>query len=269
MNRCALEMQSTAITRHVRAWPSGARVLRCSPDVALSNLRWHSLKSARSCSGRTMAFNKSQLCTSTCHRSDTAAPCDLPLGRRGKRDLHCVAAATGDGLGTSTPSQQQRGTLNPSCIITLQPPHPDTSSLKQQKYTLQWRVEVHHQQFFFCNGQPTRSAVKGAGSVLLCRAYNMSTFLILHRVHRGAAKPGGSSSSGNGVFALLLVNIGVFALQKVLQQSWVPMLYLNHAHPQWWQFITNRSVRTAGILKPSLPISSGMLKLSVTLLDSI
>lgn len=35
------------------------------------------------------------------------------------------------------------------------------------------------------------------------------------------------------------MNIGVFALQKVLQQSWVPMLYLNHAHPQWWQFITN------------------------------
>jgi hypothetical protein len=39
---------------------------------------------------------------------------------------------------------------------------------------------------------------------------------------------------------LLVINIGLFALQTVLQQTWVPLLYLNHAHPRWHQFITSR-----------------------------
>ena len=58
-------------------------------------------------------------------------------------------------------------------------------------------------------------------------------------VRRGAVKARGSSNSGNGLFALLLVNIAVFMLQQAGQQAWVSALYLNHQQPHWWQFLTN------------------------------
>lgn len=46
-------------------------------------------------------------------------------------------------------------------------------------------------------------------------------------------------SSGNGVFLLLLLNVVLFFLDHVLHLPFVKALYLNHAHPQWWQWITH------------------------------
>ncbi|GBF93629.1 hypothetical protein Rsub_06351 [Raphidocelis subcapitata] len=43
---------------------------------------------------------------------------------------------------------------------------------------------------------------------------------------------------GNGVFLLLLINIGLFVADHVLRLP-LGSLYLNHAHPQWWQWVTH------------------------------
>ena len=59
--------------------------------------------------------------------------------------------------------------------------------------------------------------------------------MLTHRLGSAA-----SSSGGNGLFALLLLNIAIFILQNPMQQTWLQMLWLNHAHPRWWQFLTNR-----------------------------
>ena len=53
-------------------------------------------------------------------------------------------------------------------------------------------------------------------------------------------KGSSGKSSGNGLFAILLVNIALFILQHPLHQTWLQILWLNHANPRWWQFLTNR-----------------------------
>ncbi|CAG9461625.1 unnamed protein product [Pedinophyceae sp. YPF-701] len=45
-------------------------------------------------------------------------------------------------------------------------------------------------------------------------------------------------SNHTGVYLLLLLNTVIFVVDRVLHQQWVQMLYLNHAAPIWWQFIT-------------------------------
>lgn len=43
----------------------------------------------------------------------------------------------------------------------------------------------------------------------------------------------------NGVFLLLLTNFAIFVLDKKVQVAWIAKnLYLNHAQPQLWQFLT-------------------------------
>jgi hypothetical protein len=44
---------------------------------------------------------------------------------------------------------------------------------------------------------------------------------------------------GNGVFLLILLNVAIFGCDKVLHLPWCQSLYLNHANPHWWQFITS------------------------------
>lgn len=45
--------------------------------------------------------------------------------------------------------------------------------------------------------------------------------------------------TGNGVFALLAINILFFILDHVLHLPFMQTLYLNHAHPQWFQWVTH------------------------------
>ncbi|KAK9820008.1 hypothetical protein WJX72_005045 [[Myrmecia] bisecta] len=45
-------------------------------------------------------------------------------------------------------------------------------------------------------------------------------------------------NSGNGVFSLLLLNLGVFVASNILQLPRTRLLFLDHAAPRWWQFIT-------------------------------
>lgn len=42
----------------------------------------------------------------------------------------------------------------------------------------------------------------------------------------------------NGVFALILINLFLFIADHVLHIGWIDNLYLNHAHPAWYQFLT-------------------------------
>lgn len=42
----------------------------------------------------------------------------------------------------------------------------------------------------------------------------------------------------NGVFTLLLVNVGLYVLDHILHLPMVKMLYLSHMNPQWFQFVT-------------------------------
>lgn len=50
---------------------------------------------------------------------------------------------------------------------------------------------------------------------------------------------GSESSGGNGVFLLSLLNVAVFVADHLLHLPAVKTLYLNHAHPHWWQWITH------------------------------
>lgn len=42
----------------------------------------------------------------------------------------------------------------------------------------------------------------------------------------------------NGVFVLILINLFLFIADHVLGIPWIKSLYLNHAHPAWYQFFT-------------------------------
>ena len=45
--------------------------------------------------------------------------------------------------------------------------------------------------------------------------------------------------SFDGVFLLLIFYIVLFVADKVLHLPWVPMLYLQHSHPLWFQYVTS------------------------------
>ena len=47
------------------------------------------------------------------------------------------------------------------------------------------------------------------------------------------------STSGNGVFLLLLINVALFVADQWLHLPVMKSLYLNHLHPQWWQWVTS------------------------------
>lgn len=47
------------------------------------------------------------------------------------------------------------------------------------------------------------------------------------------------SVTGNGVFLLLLINVVVFLLDHVAHLPAIKMMYLNHANPQWWQWLSH------------------------------
>lgn len=44
---------------------------------------------------------------------------------------------------------------------------------------------------------------------------------------------------GNGTFSLLLLNLGLHAVQSIWHPAWMSSLPLAHWAPQWWQFITS------------------------------
>ena len=47
------------------------------------------------------------------------------------------------------------------------------------------------------------------------------------------------ADGGNGVFLLLLVNVALFVADQWLHLPMMKSLYLNHLHPQWWQWVTS------------------------------
>mmetsp|Transcript_33191 Transcript_33191/g.105816 ORF Transcript_33191/g.105816 Transcript_33191/m.105816 type:complete len:331 (+) Transcript_33191:21-1013(+) len=49
---------------------------------------------------------------------------------------------------------------------------------------------------------------------------------------------GGAGSSFNGVFLILLLNVGLFVADHLLHLP-LQFLYLNHARPHWFQFLTS------------------------------
>eukprot|EP00241_Pyramimonas_parkeae_P010847 CAMPEP_0114264778 /NCGR_PEP_ID=MMETSP0058-20121206/23429_1 /TAXON_ID=36894 /ORGANISM="Pyramimonas parkeae, CCMP726" /LENGTH=243 /DNA_ID=CAMNT_0001381557 /DNA_START=375 /DNA_END=1106 /DNA_ORIENTATION=- len=56
----------------------------------------------------------------------------------------------------------------------------------------------------------------------------------------GPSGPAGSNRDyvPKGTLLILLLNIGLFVLEHVLQMSWVKGLHLYHSNPQWFQFVT-------------------------------
>lgn len=48
-----------------------------------------------------------------------------------------------------------------------------------------------------------------------------------------------AAAPSNGVFVLLLLNLGLFVADHVLHLPGIQQLYLNHLHPQWWQWLTH------------------------------
>ena len=59
-------------------------------------------------------------------------------------------------------------------------------------------------------------------------------------VARATRRTSGTSRVGyDGVFALLFINFALFAMDHWLAIGAVKTLYLNHARPTWWQFVTS------------------------------
>ena len=48
-----------------------------------------------------------------------------------------------------------------------------------------------------------------------------------------------SSTTGTGVFILLLLNLIVYALDHTFHLPQIQRLYLDHIGPKWWQFVTS------------------------------
>jgi hypothetical protein len=48
-----------------------------------------------------------------------------------------------------------------------------------------------------------------------------------------------AAAPGNGVFLLLVLNIALFAADHLLHLPGMSRLYLNHARPEWFQWITH------------------------------
>ncbi|KAL6761309.1 rhomboid-domain-containing protein [Haematococcus lacustris] len=61
--------------------------------------------------------------------------------------------------------------------------------------------------------------------------------------HDTDARPTGTKTvggeAGNGVFALMTLNVLVFLADKVLHVPHMTALYLHHSHPVWWQWVTH------------------------------
>jgi hypothetical protein len=55
---------------------------------------------------------------------------------------------------------------------------------------------------------------------------------------RGVMGTGRGYDGGNGVFLLLLVNVVIFVADQWIHLPMMKSLYLNHLHPQWWQWVT-------------------------------
>eukprot|EP00983_Pelagomonas_calceolata_P031909 1001674-Pelagomonas_calceolata.AAC.4 len=55
-------------------------------------------------------------------------------------------------------------------------------------------------------------------------------------VQRGEKKPAGA---GNGVYVLMLINAILFLCDQVFHLPMMRSLYLSHAHPHWWQWVTH------------------------------
>ncbi|KAL2517681.1 rhomboid-like protein 11 [Abeliophyllum distichum] len=54
--------------------------------------------------------------------------------------------------------------------------------------------------------------------------------------HKEKEKP---EKSVNGIFWILLINLGIYLADHVFQVQWVKDLYLYHSRPAWYQFITS------------------------------
>ncbi|KAF8065519.1 RBL11 [Scenedesmus sp. PABB004] len=51
--------------------------------------------------------------------------------------------------------------------------------------------------------------------------------------------PLSGAPAGNGVWLLICLNLAGFVADHVLHLPGAAALYLNHAHPQWWQWVTH------------------------------
>jgi membrane associated rhomboid family serine protease len=56
---------------------------------------------------------------------------------------------------------------------------------------------------------------------------------------RITTEPHSTKPEYNGVFILLAINLILFVLDEFLQIGLMRNLYLNHAQPQWYQFVTS------------------------------
>ncbi|GAQ79838.1 Rhomboid family proteins [Klebsormidium nitens] len=66
---------------------------------------------------------------------------------------------------------------------------------------------------------------------------NLARNLELEPSTRGPRNQAGNQF--NGIFLLLILNIGIYVADHLLHLPVMRSLYLNHVRPQWWQFVTS------------------------------
>ncbi|PIM97893.1 Rhomboid protease [Handroanthus impetiginosus] len=82
------------------------------------------------------------------------------------------------------------------------------------------------------------SAAKPNSRLLLCRMKGNSDLTSQLELGKPEEKRK-QEKRVNGIFWILLINIGIFVADHVFQIPWVKELYLYHNQPSWYQFITS------------------------------
>ncbi|KAL2236994.1 rhomboid-like protein 11, chloroplastic [Sesamum indicum] len=81
------------------------------------------------------------------------------------------------------------------------------------------------------------SSAKPHSPLLLCRMSGNSD--MISQLELGKAEEKRKPEKRvNGIFWILLINLGIYLADHVLQVPWVKELYLYHNQPAWYQFIT-------------------------------
>ncbi|EYU21881.1 hypothetical protein ABFS82_01G023800 [Erythranthe guttata] len=81
------------------------------------------------------------------------------------------------------------------------------------------------------------SAKPHASRLLLCRMNRDSDMISQLEIGKANEKRG-SHKQVNGIFWILLINLGIYLADHVFKVSWIKTLYLYHSQPVWYQFIT-------------------------------
>ncbi|EPS57722.1 hypothetical protein M569_17095, partial [Genlisea aurea] len=82
-----------------------------------------------------------------------------------------------------------------------------------------------------------RSRRKLTAPLIICRM-NKNSDVISQLEFRNPGEKKKPDKRADGIFWILLINLGTFLADHLFQVGWIRELYLHHNQPRWYQFIT-------------------------------